>query len=156
MWRELKVTDIDLAEIGKLRNIYGCSENYSCRNIIHNIKNKNDCHYFYYEDSDYKILIGFKLDNKYNKITYISYSIGNFGDLEYYKKAFRIIAKKTREYLNEKNNTLIQRIKGMGESNKTAVFMGGIENFLEPIKVECEKEDITMEIDYENGFFEMR
>lgn len=155
MWRELKVDDKDLEEISNLRNTYDCSQGFSRGIISHCIKDKRDCHYFYYKDNDYEILIGFSKRGTDDSIQYVAYSIGKFGDLEYYKKAFRIIAKKTREYLDEKNNTLIQNIKCMGIANKTAAFMGGIEAFLEtakPIYLSC---GVEMNIDYENNFFEM-
>lgn len=100
-------------------------------------------------------MIGFKFHKGFKEITYVTYSIGKFGDIEYYKKAFRIIASKTREYLKEKKQTLTQKLEGIGEINKTAVFLGGLDPFLKLVKEGCDKEGIIMTIDYKNGLFKM-
>lgn len=155
MWKKLTVNDTDLERIANIRNISDCTASFDKSNIIHYINHKTDCNFYYYEDKDYEILIGFKIHNGFNKITYVSYAIGKFGDIDYYKQAFRIIGEKTREYLIEKNNTLIGQTEGMGEGNKTAAFLGGLQPFLELIKIEYDKCGVKVDIDYNNNFLEM-
>ena len=157
MWKELnKDEEIEvLNRYADLRNKFDCKDTFCYKNLRASIIEKTDCHYFVYEDDIYTILIGFKYNHITLKYTYIAYAIEGFGDIEYYVKAFDIIGKKTYEYLKENNQVLEQNIDEMGIKHKIAEYLGGIESFLEMVKVGAEKNSITMNIYYDKNYFEM-
>lgn len=157
MWRELEKDEAIevLNKYADMRNRFDCKDTFCYKHLRASIIHKIECHYFVYEDDVYTILIGFKFNQRTLRYTYIAYTIETFGDIDYYTKAFDIIGKKTYEYLKENNQTLEQNIDGMGIKHRIAEYLGGIESFLNMVKVGAKKNNITMNIDYENNIFEM-
>ena len=155
MWKELNIDDERLFEIANLRNLYSCAMNFSDISLINNLNNKTDCHYYFYEDSEYKILIGFKFNNLTKKITYLSYTISKLGDIAYIRKGVNIIAEKTKNYLKERDQSLLYSFEGMDKYNKMVMNLGGVEIFLNMAKEEYTKVGIKMTIDYKQKTLEM-
>ena len=148
MWREI-ITYKDMEKIALLRNDFGCVRNYTADLIKGAIERKTDCHFYYYESDTIELIKGYKLMGDY--ISIITFTIK--ADVKDYPKALRLMAEKSKEYLESRE--IKKMIIGFGSKDETSVNFHNIGigkmGFAEVVKIaKIEYEKLGFKLTFDN------
>ena len=109
MWSEVLPTDSTLLlKFCHAQNNLSCAylrKDLTTTLLKDQLRKKEDCHAYYYEDDKFKIIIQYKQNQTYDKIQIIKYTINwDFTDksIDIFD-AIRILFKHNRQYLIERN-----------------------------------------------------
>lgn len=142
MWRLLSIDDPKIEEYAQMRNDVGCTADFSADLMQRNmIRNKE---YFIYEDDTYTILLGFAYDHSFEMMQYIAFAIKP----KYNAESFRIIAEKTKEYLEEHQCDLVVHWESL-MINKMAIDLESEIDLMDMIRVALRGVGLKTIRDYE-------
>jgi len=125
MWKEIFVDDIKgLEKFAKIRNLFGCSNDWTKDRVIKILTVKKDCHIYLYESEKYDMIVGFKEDAITGKIVFVAIALGYLKVVNY-EEALKVMGRKIKEYLIEKKNSLyMPSSKGFDEKHPNVLRVG--------------------------------